>query len=112
MITDKHHLDARMIRKTMRNLSSIVVVSVAFVAGFVLHAAFSFELAPEAPEMFRRKEGQVVISVPGLGRVTVDGAQDLLEPVVEQGRRMNKIEALENHNQFEHLSPNPEDYVR
>ena len=112
MITDKHYWDAKMIRKTMRNLSSIVVVSVAFVAGFILHAAFTFEIAPEVPEMFRRKAGQIVVNVPGLGRVTVDGAGELLEPVVEQGRRMNKIEAMENHNQFEHLSPNPEDYVR
>ena len=45
-----------------------------------------------------------------LGTYKVYGAKDWLEPVIEQGRRMNKIEAKENHSLDPTLSPDPEDY--
>lgn len=53
----------------------------------------------------------LIISGP-FGEYKIYGADRLLAPVIEQGRMMNKIEAMENHNQFEHLSPNPEDYIK
>ena len=54
-------------------------------------------------------EADIVIKGP-LGEHKVYGAKDWLSPIIEQGQRMNKIEAVENHAQFPHLSPNPEDY--
>jgi hypothetical protein len=46
------------------------------------------------------------------GRIEIDGAHELIAPIIEQGQMMNKIEAMENNKQWPEMSPNPEDYLR
>ena len=84
--------------------------------GFALAIGATCELCRENgkhTQTFETAGSQPDITIDGpLGTYKIYGAKEWLEPVVRQGRMMNKIEALENHNQFPHLSGNPEDYLK
>lgn len=99
--------------KIARNHRIVIILSGmlgAFLTVIVMCHTLSQDI--EDNEFYRRKEGVVVITDPTGMRWEIEGLDEWLNPVIEQGKRMNKIEAMENHAQFPYLSDSPEDYVR
>jgi len=64
---------------------------------------------PAEREIVRGRKPDLIVSGP-FGEYKIYGAHDWLAPVIEQGRRMNQIEAKENHSVDPTLSPYPEEY--
>lgn len=92
-------------------INAAIIITGALLAVLATCELCRNALPPQAPMQFGRPRPDITIQSP-FGEYKIYGAQDWIEPLIEQGRMMNKIEALENHNQFEHLSPNPEDYIK
>ena len=92
-------------RGIIKAIGSLVTV----IGTFAICSTLSRER--EAQEDYRRRPGTITIET-WAGRIEIDGAQELIAPIIEQGQMMNKIEATENNKQWPEMSPNPEDYLR
>lgn len=68
-------------------------------------------IPPQRMQDKPKKHGVVIVTGPGGFKWEIEGLGNLIAPIIEQGKTMNKIEAMENHAQFPWMSDNPKDYT-